>query len=84
MAFLRSNCATLKGDVMNMFVEFFSSRKFVAGLNSTFIGLIPRKVGVVNIKYFRPISLVGCMYKLLSKVLASRLRGIIGNLILEN
>jgi len=67
----------------NMF-EFFYSGKFVAILNSIFIGLIPKKGGVVNIKDFRAISLVGCMYKLLSKVLASRLRGVISNLISEN
>ena len=84
MAFLQSNRATLKEDVLNMFAEFYSSGKFVASLNSTFIGLIPKKARVVNIKDFRSISLVGCICKLLSKVLAMRLRGVIGNLILEN
>jgi len=84
MAFLQSNWTTLKENVMNMFAEFFSSGTFMASLNSTFIGLILKKVGAVNIKYFRPISLVGCMYKLLFKVLASRLRGVISNLISEN
>jgi len=70
MAFLKSNWDTLSGDVKGMFAEFFSSGKFVASLNTTFIGLIPKKVGATNIKDFRPISLVGCIYKLLSKVLA--------------
>ncbi|MCH96748.1 cysteine-rich receptor-like protein kinase, partial [Trifolium medium] len=32
---------------------------------------------------FRPISLVGCLYKVLAKVLANRLRGVIGKLISE-
>jgi len=56
----------------------------VSSLNTTFIGLIPKKVGATNIKDFRPISLVGCIYKLLSKVLVRRLRGVIGNLISMN
>lgn len=30
---------------------------------------------------FRPISLVGSMYKMLAKVLANRLRAVIGNVI---
>jgi len=56
----------------------------VTSLNSTFIGLIPKKAGATNIKDFRPISMVGCIYKLLSKVLARRLRGVLGHLISMN
>ena len=37
-----------------------------------------------NIRDYQPISLVRCIYKLLSKVLAQRLRGVIGSLISEN
>ena len=43
-------------------------------LNDTFIGLIPKRANAENIRDFRPISLVGCMHKLLSKVLAYRLK----------
>jgi len=50
MAFLQSNWATLSGDVMGMFAEFFSSGKFVASLNTTFIGLIPRKLVLLILK----------------------------------
>ena len=80
MAFLQSNWDTVRKDVMGMFSEFFSLGKFVRSLNATFIGLIPKKVNAENIRDFRPISLVGCLYKLLSKVLAYRLRGVIGDL----
>ena len=52
--------------------------------NATFIGLIPKKANAENMRDFLSISLVGYIYKLLSKVLARRLRSIIGNLILEN
>ena len=84
MAFIQSNWATLREDVLKLFDEFYYSGKFVASLNSTFIGLISKKVGAVNLKNFRPISLVGSMYKLLSKVLARRFRGVISTLISEN
>ena len=56
----------------------------MASLNATFIGLIPKKANAEIFRNFRPISMVGCIYKLLSKVLARRLRSIIGNLISEN
>ena len=84
MAFLQGNRDIVSGDVMIMFIEFFSSRRFVASINATFISLIPKKANAENIRYFQPINLVGCIYQLLSKVLARRLRNIIGNLILEN
>ena len=65
-----------------MRIEFFSSGKFVRSLNATFIELFPKKVNAENRRDFRPISLVGCIYKLLSKVLAHR--GVIGDLISGN
>ena len=43
--------------------------------------MIPKKIKAVNIKDFQPISLVGSLYKLLSKVLAYRLRSVLDKLI---
>ena len=70
--------------MLTMFSEFHLNGKFVASLNATFIGLIPKKADAQNIKDYRPISLIGCVYKLLSKVLARRLRKVIRSLISEN
>ena len=46
--------------------------------------LIPKKNNALIIKDFRPISLVGSVYKLLSKVLANRLRRVLDKLISES
>ena len=43
--------------------------------------MIPKKVNAINIKDFRPISLVGSLYKLLANLLAHRLRGVLDKLI---
>ena len=43
--------------------------------------MIPKKLSAVIIRDFRPISLVGSLYKLLSKVLAHRLRCVLYKLI---
>jgi len=84
MAFLQANWDTMRGEVLTLFSEFHLNGKFVASLNATFIGLIPKKADAQNIKDYRPISLIGCIYKLISKVLARRLRNVIGSLISEN
>ena len=61
---------------MAVFKHFHSYFEFEQSLNASFLSLIPKKNNAINIKDFRPISLVGCVYKLLSKVLAHQLRGL--------
>ena len=84
MTFLQANWDTLRSDVLRMFSEIYHTGKFAASLNATFIGLIPKKANAEDIRGYQPISLVGCIYKLLSKVLVQRLRGVIGSLVSEN
>ena len=50
-------------------------------LNAIFIALIPKKAAAVEVKNFRPISLVGGVYKILAKVLATCLRKVLGETI---
>lgn len=47
-------------------------------MSATFISLVPKKKGTAELKDFRPISLVGCLYKLLAKTLSLRFRSILG------
>jgi hypothetical protein len=62
---------------MNVFHEFHVRDKFEGSLNASFIALIPKKVEAMNIKNFRPISLVSTVYKNISKVLANKLKAIL-------
>ena len=48
------------------------------------LSLIPKKNNALNIKYFQPISLAGNVYKVLSKVLANKLRMVFDKLISES
>jgi hypothetical protein len=51
------------------------------GVHSTFIALIPKVTSPQRLNDFRPISLVGCMYKVLAKVLVNKLRAVIGSVL---
>lgn len=53
------------------------------GENCSFLVLIPKKTNPSKISDYQPISLVGCIYKVLSKVLANRMKKVIDSLISE-
>jgi hypothetical protein len=73
MSFYHACWPILRGDVLAVFSEFYEYGSFVRSMNATFLSLIPKKVSAVEVKDFRPISLVGSVYKILAKVLANRL-----------
>ena len=73
MAFFQKCWCALKRNVMAFFADIHRQCVFDKSLNTTFLRLIPKKINAVNIKDCRPISLVGSLYKLLSRVLAHRL-----------
>uniref|UniRef100_A0A2N9GXN7 Reverse transcriptase domain-containing protein n=1 Tax=Fagus sylvatica TaxID=28930 RepID=A0A2N9GXN7_FAGSY len=68
-------------EVLDSLQEFYVHEAFERSLNSTFVVLIPKKMGASDVKDFRPISLTGSIYKIISKVLANRLREVLGSLL---
>ena len=68
---------------MDFFREFHERGRFVRSLNATFLVLVPKKGSAEDLKDFRPISLVGSLYKLLVKVLANRIKKVMGKVISE-
>ena len=84
MVFFQQCWSVLEKDVMDFFGEVHMHGKFEKSLNATFLSLIPKKVDASNIRDFRPISLIGSVYKLLSKVLANRMRLVLDDVISES
>ncbi|GAU37762.1 hypothetical protein TSUD_102790 [Trifolium subterraneum] len=82
--FIKDFWADLQGDVMRFISEFHRNGKLTKGLNSTFIALVPMVDNPQCLNDFRPISLVGSIYMILAKVLANRLRSVIGSVISES
>ena len=81
VAFWQNAWAFAKEEIMEMFKEFHEHNTFVRSLNNTFLVLIPKKSGAEDLGDFRPISLLGGLYKLLAKVLANRLKKVIGKVV---
>nr|GEW04788.1 RNA-directed DNA polymerase, eukaryota [Tanacetum cinerariifolium] len=60
---------------------FFDHASFPIGCNSSFIALIPKSLEPKVVGDFRPISLIGSVYKVITKILQSRLSSVISDLI---
>ncbi|RVX20581.1 hypothetical protein CK203_002633 [Vitis vinifera] len=71
-------------EILGLFREFYLHGTFQRSLNSTFLVLIPKKEGAEDLSNFRPISLVGSVYKLLAKVLTNRLKLMMGEVISDS
>jgi hypothetical protein len=69
---------------MRFVIEFHRNGRLTKGVNATFIALIPKIDSPQRLNDFRPISLVGCMYKVLAKILANRLRAVIGSVVSDS
>ena len=74
----------VKPEILGLFREFYLHGTFQRSLNSTFLLLIPKKEGVEDLRDFRPINLVGSVYKLLAKVLANRLKSVMREVIFDS
>ena len=61
----------LKKEIMEVFQNFHTQVVFEKSLNTAFLALIPKKANAMEIKDFRPINLVGGVYKIILKVLAN-------------
>ncbi|GJV65363.1 RNA-directed DNA polymerase, eukaryota [Tanacetum coccineum] len=60
---------------------FFRHNSFAKGCNASFITLIPKSQDPKTVSDFRPISLIGSLYKVVTKILAIRLSSVISDLI---
>lgn len=73
----------VKKEVIQFMQDFHRYGKLVGGINSSFITLVPKKDNPISLGDYRPISLIGSVYKILSKVLANRLKMVMPRIIRE-
>ena len=81
VAFWQTCWDFVKEEILELFKEFYDQSSFAKSLNTTFLVLIPRKGDAEDLGDFWSISLLGGLYKLLAKVLANRLKKVIGKVV---
>nr|XP_043639112.1 uncharacterized protein LOC122610185 [Erigeron canadensis] len=68
-------------DISNMVSDFYHCAFIPPGCNSSFITLIPKVQNPVLISDYHPISLIGLQYKIIAKLLATRLANVIDSVV---
>ena len=66
LAFWKNCWEFVKKNILEMFKEFYEQNVFLKSLNNTFLVLLPKKGGAEDLGDFKPISLLGGLYKLLA------------------
>jgi hypothetical protein len=71
--FIKRCCSIIKQDFYNLCFAFHSGEVCLQSINGSFITLIPKVDDPLRINDFRPISLLNCCVKFITKLLANRL-----------
>jgi hypothetical protein len=75
---------TIKKDLLRMIQYVQKSTKLGGNTNSTFLALIPKDSNPSSFSRFRPISLCNVSYKLITKIIANRIKPLLHKLISPN
>lgn len=67
-----------------VFIRYFEDHDSLScTCNSSFITLAPKTKDLISLNDFRPISLIGCLYMIISKILSTRIKPVVGKIIGE-
>ncbi|GJY65582.1 RNA-directed DNA polymerase, eukaryota [Tanacetum coccineum] len=81
--FYRHFWPVIEHDVYMAVNHFFIHGEIPPGCNSSFIALIPKVPDANLVKDFRPISLIGSIYKIIANILSNRLVNVLGDIVNE-
>jgi hypothetical protein len=80
-AFVKAMWSLIKGEIRIMFDQFHGIGTLPKSFTSYFVALIPKVNSSFELGDFRPISLLGCLYKIIAKVLTARLARVMDRLV---
>ena len=77
----QSNQGHVKNSILEWVKEIFQNPSEIKRVNHTFLSLIPKQDNQEILAHFRPISLCNVMYKLVTKLIALKLKNLMPKLI---
>jgi len=72
------------GDSVAAILEFFKTSFIPKIINCTYVTLLPKEANATPVKNFRPIACCTVIYKIISKILTSRMQGVLNSVVCEN
>lgn len=79
--FVKNAWNIIKSDMYEIVQELWATSCLPRGSNTMYIALIPKITNPSSFKDYRPFSMVGCIYKIIAKLMARRLQKVMGSLI---
>jgi hypothetical protein len=67
----------LKKPLLNYIFDVFRKKRLTPSVKTAVIKLIPKKGNAADIRKWRPISLLSCVYKVISRAVYNRLKKVI-------
>jgi hypothetical protein len=71
-------------DILDIVLSFFRTGRLPKGINTTYVTLLSKTVEPIEFKDFQPISMIHGIYKIIAKILASRLKTVMQYIISIN
>lgn len=82
-SFIKKSWEYIKEDICKEIQKFWEKGEKNPNANIAFLTIIPKIQGANELKDYRPISMVGVIYNIISKLLSRRLKGVMGRLVGE-
>lgn len=79
--FFTRNWEIVKEDIVKAVKDFFSANRLPSMINITAITLVPKVKEPATVKDCRPIACCTTLYKIISKVITRRIKGVLDGLI---
>jgi len=84
LSFIIKYWSIIKGVVLYCVWDFFKNNHLLKEQNHTFSALIPKRLGLFSVNHFQPTSLCNIIYKIISKILANKFKGLLHHFISPN